>query len=394
MSRKKNKQSDASARNSKHRRAVVSRIFGAYYDLLPLPELEPELRGRLRGRLRLEDRSEDTSSRRPGEDAMRRRHLLIVGDHVDYSLDAKQEHGAIVEELCERENVVYRAQGHELHSLGANLDRAVAVISLARPAPRWGFLDRFLASCAGGGVEAHIVFSKIDAVAEEDLPDIERMIDLYRRLGYGVYVLNLLAPEQHNGEVARITAITRKGVTMLAGQSGTGKSTLLNLLLGTEVQETGEVSDSTGKGRHTTTNSRLFVHTNRTALFIDTPGVKDWGVQHIGREDLLAGYPELQPAFEDCEFRDCLHESDSRGCAVQAVLQKSREFYREYYEKIEDIEDDPNIAVPAHEPGTVHPERLRSLEAMIDSLKYSLKVRTGDYIKATGRVRTGRIPGN
>lgn len=392
MSRKKNKQSGAAV--GERKRAVVSRIFGAYYDLLPLPELEPELRGRLRGRLRLEDRSEDTSSRRPGEDAMRRRHLLIVGDHVDYSVDAKQEHAAIVEELRERDNVVYRAQGHELHSLGANLDRAVAVISLAQPAPRWGFLDRFLASCASGGVEAHIVFSKIDAVAEEDAPDIERLIALYRRLGYGVYVLNLLAPEKHSGDVARITAITRKGVTMLAGQSGTGKSTLLNLLLGREVQETAEVSDSTGKGRHTTTNSRLFVHANRTAMFIDTPGVKDWGVQHISRAELLAGYPELRPAFDECEFRDCLHESDSRGCAVQAVLQKSREFYREYYEKIEDIEADPNVAVPPHEAGTVHPERRRSLDAMIDSLKYSLKVRTGDYIKATGRVRTGRIPGN
>ena len=382
--------------------AIVSRIYGAYYDLRPLPELEPEFAGRLRGKLRLASRTTGhKSAREPYGEGMRTRHLLIVGDRVEYTSQAKAsgrgrsgEHGrkntVAIEALEERRNAVYRSTASELHALGANLDRAIALISLSQPKPRWGFLDRFLAACHAGGVTAHIAFTKTDLVADEDREDIRRMLELYRDgLGYAVSELNLI--EADSPALESLRAQLASGVSLLAGQSGTGKSTLMNRLLGGSVQKTGSISESTGKGRHTTTNSRLMLSQDRRMLLIDTPGVKEWGVQHLSPLEILESFPEISAVSGECRFRQCSHQPEQDGCAVQKLLEDSRQQHADYYAKIDSIEDDPTVAVPPATPGVIHPERLRSLLAMLDSLQYDLKIRTGDFIKATGRVRTGRI---
>ncbi|MEQ9366768.1 MAG: ribosome small subunit-dependent GTPase A [Leptospirales bacterium] len=391
---------------------IISRIYGAYYNVRPLPDLGDEVSGQLRGRLRLESRSTAKKTSASGKskahgETMRERHLLIVGDHVLYSAAdetgkkrrpssgnaAAQKRGdsITIHSLETRRNAVYRSSASELHALGANLDLAIVLMSLNQPRPRWGFLDRFLASCHAGGVPARIVFSKPDLVEAEDQADLERMIALYREgLGYPVTILDLLRAEPAS-ELQDLTQAVESGVTLLAGHSGTGKSTLTNLLLGGRMQKTGSISESSGKGRHTTTNSRLMLSEDRRMFLIDTPGVKEWGVQHLSPAEILASFPEIEPATRECRFRDCTHQPEQDGCAIQELLARSRDLYAEYFENFEQIESDPNVAVPPHSEECVHPERLRSLHAMLDSLEYSLKIRTGDFIKATGRARNGRI---
>lgn len=332
---------------------IVSASYGAYYGVLPLPELEPELRCRLRGKLRLR------VARKEWMDRVLTRHPVIVGDKVE--ITREQTPDATIDHVVPRKNAVCRSTGDELQALGANIDRAVLVVSLADPGPRFSFVDRVLASCYAADVETILLFSKLDLADPEDLSF--EMIELYKSLGYDVRLANLTA-DPPGKEIVELIDQVKEGTTLFIGNSGTGKSTLLNLLLGEEVQKTGTVSRTTGLGKHTTTNSRLMLSLDRKAFYIDTPGVADFGVSHLDRHTVLESFPELRAAAEKCEFRDCKHEEKSQGCAIQEIL---------------------------HEPDSMDPDRYTSLFAMLDSLEVLAKIRTGDYIKATGRIRTGRI---
>lgn len=349
--------------------AIISRVYGAYYAIRPLDDLEREIRGRLRGKLRLEkSRPEHSKSR----------HLLIVGDRVSYSMDTGQARDkseeAIIHELLDRRNAVFRASPYEEHALGANLDRAIVVMSVSSPPHRQGFLDRFLASCHSGNVTPCILFTKIDlldSIGEDERDDALELMALYEHLGYDVFRLDQLNMEIENDESFKTISDTiSHGTTLLAGNSGTGKSTFLNHILGHEIQKTNDVSDSSGKGKHTTTNSSLFLHPNGRAMIIDTPGVKEWGVNHLSREDIILSFPELSDRASECKFRNCDHSEGVDGCAVQEAIEKS-------IDAVENDEDD----------WIIHPNRLKSLYSIIESLENPDRVRTGDYIKPTGRLR-------
>ncbi len=319
-------------------------------------ERDREIRARLRGKLRLE-------KARPEHHRMR--NLIMVGDHVHYRLEDSGE--ALIEAVVPRKNDLCRASPSEIQALGANLDRALLVVSLTNPPPRYHFVDRFLASCHAGAVEAQILFTKPDMLENSQAKkEAEGMIDLYKNLGYSVYSFDLLN-QQPVSEKERLWTALKEGVTILAGQSGTGKSTLLNLLAGSALQRIGELSVHK-KGRHTTTNSCLIVSGN--AMFIDTPGVKEWGLAHLTRRDIVDSFPEISAVSDDCQYADCEHMPDSRGCAVHTLFN-------------EETADPGRISL--------QPERLDSLLAMINSLENPDKIRMGDYIKPTGRHRFGRI---
>ncbi|MCE9599313.1 MAG: ribosome small subunit-dependent GTPase A [Spirochaetia bacterium] len=332
--------------------ATVCRIFGAYYDVLVLPEGKETVRARLRGRLRIAGRKVEESW-----DHIKARHPILVGDRVTCS-GLGQE--AVIEARLERSNELIRSSQYEQQALGANLDRAILVMSLIFPDISPGFIDRFLASCHSGGVAPLLLFTKPDLLTEEDAREhAAYFISLYADLGYDVHALNLVDPDPESWEILK--AIVSNGISLFAGRSGTGKSTLLNRLLGTESHLTGEVSESTGKGRHTTTNSMMVRDPLTGAFYIDTPGVKEWGVYHLDKSDILNSFPEFEAAAEDCKFKDCKHEPGAEGCAIQ--------------EKIES--------------GGFQGDRLVSLQSMIDSLGIADRIRKGDYIKTTGRMREG-----
>lgn len=247
-----------------------------------------------------------------------------------------------------------RASRYERQGLGANLDRALIVMSLVQPDASAGFIDRFLASCYEGGVTPLLLFTKIDLAAASSSLEL---LQMYKDLGYQSFRMNLLEP---NGtEWNELRSLISTGVTLFAGRSGTGKSTLLNRLLGTEIYATGGVSLSTGKGKHTTTNSTMVRDSKTGALYVDTPGVKEWGILHISRRNTYESFPELRG--KTCKYRECEHSPGTEGCAVQEAIQG----------------------------GEISSQRLQSLEAMLASTELSDRIRKGDFIKATGRMRPG-----
>lgn len=345
-----------SANPPPERTGIVSKIYGAYYNIRPEPELHPELPGKLRGRLRLAHREEGPAqggaagpaSGRP----LRQRHLLMIGDRVLYTHPRPGE-PVRVQSLLPRRNALYRAVHSRLQAFGANLDRAVLMMSLAQPEPNFRFLDRLLVSCHAADIRPLLVFSKIDLVAQG--AEVLALVDLYESLGYPVFPLNLTAGELETDPAYRaFRAELSAGSTVIVGRSGTGKSTLLNRLLGGGYQKTDSIS-SVGKGRHTTTNSTLFLYNNDRAFLIDTPGVKEWGVAHVDRQAALAAFPELADCFGACEFSNCDHRPDAGGCAVQQRLNAARAA----------AEAEPDRAA---EPAPLHRERYYSLLAILDSI--------------------------
>ena len=288
----------------------------------------------------------------------------MVGDWVNCVVDANDTTRAHIETIHPRENALCRAAGPTSQALGANLDLAVVVAGLALPQTPTRFVDRFLVSCHAGGVPPLVVWSKLDLVG--DSPVTEEILLLYRGLGYEVFALDLVNGKPKATFGSLVERLSR-GTTLLAGNSGTGKSTLLNKILGSNVQRTGEVSHASLKGRHTTTNPRLLLPAVGTARYIDTPGVKEWGVLHLSRADIFAGFPEFSRAVLECRFPNCPHRPDDSSCAVQALIRRSREGEEGY--------------------GVPHSERVESLEAMLDSLDHPDRIRYGDYVKPTGRMR-------
>lgn len=325
--------------------ALVSRVFGAYYDLLLLPDYRP-VRARLRGRLRLSGRRQEETW-----DAIPERHLIMTGDQVECKLSRSSD--ATIEAVRPRKNCLMRASKYEQQGLGANLDRALLVMSLVQPEISPGFIDRFLASCYDGSVRPVLLFTKTDLAP----PSIcEEFLRAYGDLGYPVFAHNLVGEDRAAPELLNLLG---NGITLFAGRSGTGKSTLLNRLLGGHRTATGEVSLSTGKGKHTTTNSLLVRDEKTGSLYIDTPGVKEWGVVHISRRNTYESFPELQG--QECRFRGCEHEPGTEGCGVQDAIRGGR----------------------------LSESRLASLEGMLASSELSDRLRKGDFIRATGRMHPG-----
>ncbi len=331
---------------------TISGAFGAYY-AVRTPAGEAELIGQLRGRIRRQEK-------KYGDGQLR--HPAMVGDHVVFTRDPTDPGRVSIDEILPRHNALCRASGQEVHALGANLDRAVLLVGLLFPTTPLRFVDRFLVSCHAGGVPAVLVFSKADLAEGETTREI---VELYRELGYPVFALDLVHREPADA-YGDLVALLSGGTSLFAGNSGTGKSTLLNQLLGEELQKTAEISHSSLKGKHTTTNPRLFPAPNG-GRYIDTPGIKEWGVLHLTRQEIFAGFPELEPLAAECRFPTCEHKPGDRTCAVQRRIRECRS---------------------GDFAGPPRGERLDSLEAMLLSLDQPDRIRYGDYVKPTGRLRS------
>ena len=345
---------------------IVRTVYGTVYSILPLPSLKGELIGKLRGKLRLENKKSNHH---------KLRHLIIVGDMVNYQ-SARGSDEVIIESLIPRKNAIYRCSANQTQALGANLDNALLTTSLTMPEPNFRFVDRFLASCYAEKINPILLFSKIDLLEKQsDTKQKLMMVETYRDLDYPVFIINLLS-EKNEKEFNYLKNIVSEGTTLIAGRSGTGKSTLLNRLMGRTIQKTASVSRATYKGRHTTTNSMLITDLHKKAMFIDSPGLKEWGVVHLDRTQIIESFPELHAHAKNCPFKECRHMPDDLKCRVQ-------QFIREY-KKSQTIVEKESID---NSEKTLHPERLKSLQAMLDSLLYSERIRTGDYIKPTGRLR-------
>lgn len=252
---------------------------------------------------------------------------VAVGDYVEVQSDQGQ---AIywITEVCERRNYIIRRSTNlskESHILASNIDQVALIVTVNHPVTSTTFIDRFLATCEAYRVRALLIFNKIDLLTEEEMAQLAELRALYESIGYETIELSAISLQPSD-----ILPLLAGKVTLLSGNSGVGKSTLLNALFGREVTRTGKISDAHDKGMHTTTFSEMYElveSQNGTepveskGWIIDTPGIKGFGTIDFEREEVSHYFPEIFRISRDCHFGNCTHTNEP-GCAVQEAIIK------------------------------------------------------------------------
>ncbi|SJZ77603.1 ribosome small subunit-dependent GTPase A [Sediminibacterium ginsengisoli] len=239
---------------------------------------------------------------------------IAVGDEVDMDIEAVQEESAIITHIYDRRNYVARVSPHnkrQHHIVASNLDQSILVATLKDPKTSQGFMDRFLISCEAYHIPAIIVFNKADIYRKKELERFEHLRGIYEAIGYKV----ILASVQEGTGLDEIKALLKDKITLLSGHSGVGKSTFINAVFPQFNLRTQEVSGWSGKGMHTTTFAEMF-DLDGGGQIIDTPGVREFGLVDITKQELSHYYPEMRALLNGCQFNNCMHIEEP-GCAVK-----------------------------------------------------------------------------
>lgn len=259
--------------------------------------------GRIKGKFKIDD----ITSTNP----------LAVGDIVAFE-ESEGEDGVVsVTDIRSRNNYIARQSPHNKHQrhiVAANLDQCLLFATLKEPRTSRGFIDRFLVTAEAYHIPGILVFNKTDIYRKKEMVQLEQATEEYTRVGYKVFhtsVVNAEGLAEVKNELAGKT-------TLLAGHSGVGKSSFLNIILpGTEIK-TKDVSNWSGKGQHTTTFAEMY-DLPFDGKIIDTPGLKEFGLLDMEKEELSHYFPEMKILINDCRFNNCQHLTEP-GCAVvQAV---------------------------------------------------------------------------
>lgn len=245
--------------------------------------------------------------------------MLATGDTVKFSLDTTANLGRI-ESLCDRKRLITRPDRyHKVKPVAANVD-ILAIVFAPLPKPAVNLIDRYLLIARLNDITPLLVLNKSDILP--DHPDVSQIIEEYQALGdkYGFSVIKTSSIAK-DGLDALHQHIDGK-LSIFAGQSGVGKSSLINELLPNANQSTNIISVNSQLGQHTTTTSRLLAYdpTNLSAGgIIDTPGIREYGIWHLSADDILTGFDELYDLAGECQFRDCNHKPNAKGCALWAA---------------------------------------------------------------------------
>ncbi|HKJ16170.1 MAG TPA: ribosome small subunit-dependent GTPase A [Xanthomonadales bacterium] len=246
----------------------------------------------------------------------------VCGDLVE--LEDNHDGTAVVTEISERTNVFARADHRQRKQvIAANLDQVLIVLA-TQPAPSRDLLERYLVAAHGLGIKPVIVVNKTDLDGsnqpQQDTP-FSRLAD-YTGLGYKV----IKSSCKGNPGTDALREVLGGRMSILAGQSGVGKSSLVNQLVPDLDIQTGALSDSTGKGRHTTTSTMMYQLpqvSGESGYLVDSPGVWEYGLWQLERAELETGFIEFRPFLGECRFNDCLHDSEP-GCAVKAAVESGQ----------------------------------------------------------------------
>lgn len=244
---------------------------------------------------------------------------LVTGDRVVWRAANENGGKGIVEAVHERKTVLTRPDFYDgVKPIAANIDQ-IMIVSAILPELSLNIIDRYLVASETLGIEPLLVLNKIDLLDSDARAFVDEQMDIYRHIGYRVLMVSSYAQDGLKDLEAALTG----RVSIFAGQSGVGKSSLLNRLLGLDVAGseilTNDVSDVSGLGQHTTTASRLY-HCPHGGDVIDSPGVREFGLWHLEPEQVTRGFIEFREFLGSCKFRDCKHDTDP-GCAIREAVE-------------------------------------------------------------------------
>ncbi|MCI5763362.1 MAG: small ribosomal subunit biogenesis GTPase RsgA [Actinobacillus porcinus] len=245
---------------------------------------------------------------------------VVVGDHVVWRKGHEQLQGisGVVEAVQPRKNKLSRPDYYDgLKVMASNIDRII-IVSAVLPALSLNIIDRYLVICENANIPAVIVLNKADLLSDEEREWAKTQLQIYETLGYQT----LMISAQTGENMDKLTALLAEGTSIFVGQSGVGKSSLVNHILPEVQAQTGEVSSTSGLGQHTTTASRLY-HLPQGGNLIDSPGIREFGLWHLEPDQITKGYREFQYFLGTCKFRDCKHLNDP-GCALREALEQGK----------------------------------------------------------------------
>lgn len=304
-------------------KGIVIKSTGSWYDV----RLEDHsvIKCRMAGKIKLDD--------------LKLTNPVAVGDEVTIEIENSEEIRGVIKTISPRKNYVVRQsprKKHQLHFLASNVDQVMLIVTMVEPNLKPGFIDRFLLMTETYSIPVTIVFNKSDIYNIEDMEAYWLQHSLYTTIGYNV----LMASSVDGQGISRLKDILQNKTTLIAGQSGVGKSTLVNAIEPNLDLKTEEVSEFSGKGQHTTTFAEMF-ELSFGGYIIDTPGIKTLAFSHLEVMDVAHNFREIFALSGECRFADCTHRNEPK-CAVKQALEEgniSPVRYTNYLTILEEIED-------------------------------------------------------
>jgi len=304
-------------------KGLIMRSTGSWYEVRA--ESGKVYRARLKGKFKL--------------NCPKTSNPITVGDKVLFSMEDEANQTVLIEEISPRQNYIIRKSVHKTSHgqlLAANVDKAIFIFTYKYPKTSLGFLDRFLVTAEAFRIPVTIVFNKMDLINEEEKDQVFEWAGLYQELGYGVLFTSIPL----NQGISEFKEMFEGKVSLMAGHSGVGKSSLLNIVAPTLHIKTKEISDFAQKGVHTTTYSTMWELGPDTYL-IDSPGINELGVMEIEKEELAHYFPEMRALLGQCKFNNCLHLHEPH-CVVQQAVKDGEIASSRYLSYFSIFENDDN----------------------------------------------------
>jgi len=283
-------------------KGIVYKSTGSWYSVKTKQGIEHQCR--IKGKLRL--------------DNLQSTNPLAVGDIVEFDLENKEKsNSGIINQICERKNYILRKSvnlSKQTHILAANIDILFLVITLNNPVTTTNFIDRFLISSNAYSIDTILLFNKIDSYSKNQILEIEKLINIYTKIGYKC--IKISATENLN--INKIIPLIKNKTIMFGGHSGTGKTSIINCIEPKLDLKTANISTQHLQGKHTTTYAELF-DIDYDARVIDTPGIKGFGIVNFDKNEIGDFFPEFLKNKNNCKFNNCLHINEP-DCYIKKMV--------------------------------------------------------------------------